>query len=112
MDFITLTEQGNNSALVFCDKFSRWVEVKPAPVQSASFTCICLFECICTYGMPSLVCCDQGKHINAEEVKVILSNYGIDLKFGIAYRPQGQGKVVRMSGAIKSIIKKYIFEYQ
>lgn len=35
-----------------------------------------LFEWICAYGMPSLVCCDQGKHFNAEEMKVmLLSNY-------------------------------------
>lgn len=110
--YLPLTARGNNSALVMVDKFTGWVECVPTPTQSAGCTCIALFEWICRFGKMNQIECDNGSHFNAEEVKVLMiSSYGIDIHFGVPYHPQGQGKVERMNGAIKAIMKKYAMTY-
>lgn len=114
MDYIylPLTSAGYNAALVIVDKFTGWMECKPTSTQSSGFTCMALFEWICQYGLMVQVHCDNGPHFNAEEVKyMMLSSYGIQLRFGVPYHPQGQGKVERVNGVVKNIMKKYVLKY-
>lgn len=114
MDYIylPLTSSGYNAALVMIDKFTGWIECKPTSTQSADFTCISLYEWICQYGKMVQIHCDNGAHFNAEEVKVLMmSSYGIQLRFGVPYHPQGQGKVERANGVLKNILKKYANVY-
>lgn len=111
--YLPLTSSGNNAALMMIDKFTGWVECKPTSTQSSDFTCISLFEWICTYGKMIQIHCDNGVHFNTEEVKVLkMSSYGIQLRFGVPYHPQGQGKVERANGVLKSILKKYAGIYR
>ena len=109
LDYIhlPLTSKGNSGALVIVDKFSGWVEGNPTPSQSSAFTCISLVEWICQYGSMLQIHVDNGMHFSAEEVKVMMmSNYGIPIRYGVPYHPQGQGKVERANGVLKNIMKK------
>ncbi|KAG0785057.1 hypothetical protein G6F22_008093 [Rhizopus arrhizus] len=105
---LPITANGNTSALVIIDGFSAWIECYPTSSQNATFTCLCLFQWICQYGLPHQVYCDNGTHLTAEEVKVMmLISYGIEIKYGVPYHPQGQGKVERVNGILKTLLKKY-----
>ena len=110
LDYIDLPlkSRGSNSALVIVDKFFGWIECKPTPSQSSDFTCIAFFiEWICQYGRMVQIHVDNETRFNAEEVKVIImSNYDIQVRYGVPYHPQGQGKVERANGVLKSIMKK------
>lgn len=110
MDYIylPLTKNGNCSALVLIGCFTGWIECIPTPSQNSSLTCIALFEWICQFGIMTCVHVDNGKHFNSEEVKVMMvTYYGIELSFGVPFRPRGQGKVERANGVSKKILKKY-----
>lgn len=114
MDYIhlPLTQYGHMGALVIVDRTSGWIEAYPSTTQSASFTCLCLFEWFSRYGICSKIICDNGSHFNAEEVKsMMVRSYGIELRFGIPFYPQGQGKVERANGVLKDIIRKYLLQY-
>lgn len=94
------------------DKFTGWIECKPTPTQSANFTCVSLFEWISQYGLMNQLICDNGSHFNTEEVKaMMISSYGIPIRFGVPYYPQGQGKVERANGVLKELMKKYAYTY-
>lgn len=99
-------------ALVIVDTMSGWIEAYPSTTQSSSFTCLCLFEWFSRYGICSKIICDNGSHFNADEVKLMMIKlYGIEIRFGIPFYPQGQGKVERTNGVLKDIIKKYLLQY-
>lgn len=95
MDYIHLpiTRDGHMGALVTADQMSGRVEAYPSTTQSASFTCLCLFEWFSRYGICFKIVCDNGTHFNAEDVKAMMvRSYGIKLRFGIPFYPQGQAR--------------------
>lgn len=99
--------------MVIVDKFTGWIDCKPTPSQSSDYTCISLFEWICQYGLMAQIHVDNGSHFNAEEVKVLMmTNYGIQIRYGVPFHPQGQGKVERANGVVKSIMKKLAWMYR
>lgn len=114
IDYISLpsTKSGNIGALVLVDKFTGWVDCKPTPTLSSQFTCVSPFERIRQCGMMVQIHCNNGPHFNSEEVKNMMMNaYGIQLRFGVPYHPQGQGKIERYNGILKNILKKYSLQY-
>ncbi|KAG2211911.1 hypothetical protein INT47_004598 [Mucor saturninus] len=58
------------------------------------------------------VVCDNGSYFNSDEVKsLMIQSYGTEIRFGIPFHPQGQGKVERTNGILKEVIKKYLLLY-
>ncbi|GAN01591.1 hypothetical protein MAM1_0009c01025 [Mucor ambiguus] len=107
---------GNSAALVIIDHLTTsWVHAEPVvSTQSASSTCLVLFKYICQYGCPEQVITDNGVHFTASEIQQYIKNTfdDIHINFGPSHRPQRQGrKVERANRTLKSILKKYVWEY-
>ncbi|KAJ8651413.1 hypothetical protein O0I10_013045 [Lichtheimia ornata] len=114
IDFLSvgvLSEQGNTSAIVGVDMFSRWPEAKATPNQTAKAAVGFLYEWICRYGLPRRIISDNGPHFTAGVTTAMLSKYGLRIEFGPPHHSHRQGKVERMIKSIKAILKRLCTAY-
>lgn len=109
---LLLSASGNNAALVLINNFTGWIDCIPTPTQSSNGTCLALFRWICQHGLMIQVQCNNGVHFNTEEVKVLMMcSYGVKLRFGVPYHPQGPDKVEIANGVLKNFMQMFAEEY-
>ena len=97
-------------ALVLCvDRLSGWIIAKPTLSKglTAKRTANLLMDGGWeTYGIPSLITCDQGPQFAWQWFRTMCSRLGIRLAFSQAYRPQANERAEVAGKSIKNLLRK------
>lgn len=100
MDFAgpyPVSQNGNRYVLVFTDQFTKWVELLPAPDQTALTVTRLFYErIICRFGCPLKLLSDNGPQFRSSMIEHLCHYFGIQKIFSSAYHPQGDGLAERM----------------
>ena len=97
----------NFDTLVVCvDRLSGWIIAKPTLGKglTAKRTAHLLMDGGWeTYGIPSLITCDQGPQFAGQWFRTMCARLGIRLVFSQAYRPQANGRAEVAGKSIKNL---------
>ncbi|KII65807.1 Transposon Tf2-6 polyprotein [Thelohanellus kitauei] len=103
------TNSGNKYIIVFTNLFTKWVEAKAVPDQTASTAARALLECVVTrYGVPNQIHSDQGKHFESNTFKSLCDMLGIKKTRTTPYHPSGNGQVERTNRTIKEMLRHHV----
>ena len=84
----------NEYILVAVHYISKWVEAIATPTNDARVVVKFMKKNIFTrFGTPRAVISDRGKHFCNDQLKKLLSKYGVTHKVATAYHPQTSGQV-------------------
>ncbi|CAF2018202.1 unnamed protein product [Rotaria magnacalcarata] len=93
--------------LVIVDYFTRWVELFPLRLTTASNVAdIVINEIICRYGVPTYILFDNGPQFVSEMFNAICAQLGISRKFTSNYHPQ-TNMTERVNRTLKAQIAIY-----
>ncbi|XP_053752719.1 uncharacterized protein LOC128775483 [Panthera pardus] len=100
-----------NTAEVFTDTFSGWVEAYPTKHETAQTVAKKLLEDILPrYGFPAMVGSDNGPAFISQVTQAVAKAVGANWKLHCAYRPQSSGQVERMNRTLKETLTKLTME--
>jgi transposase InsO family protein len=112
LDFVgelPVTRQGNRWILVAVDAATNWPIARA--YQDASATTVANFlyqEIVLRFGCPQEVVSDRGSQFMSEVIAKYTKRIHINHKFTSAFHPRSNGKVERVNGMIKSMLRKYL----
>ena len=106
---LPLSKRGNKFIQVVTDAFSKWVEVKALPTQTAIDCAEHLVdEVFSRYGCPLDLHSDQGRNYEAHLLKEICRLLEIRKTRSSAKHPQGNGQTERFNHTIIQMIRSFI----
>ena len=79
------------------DKFTKWIEAKPAKTAEAGPVIDFISGVVHRYGVPHSIITDNGSNFAADEVKTWCANLGIKLDYASVYHPQTNGRTGQWS---------------
>lgn len=92
--------------ILYLDCYTRWLIMDVVPTKDAqTYTDSFMSQIINRYGVPETVHTDQGTMFTSQVTKAICDNMGINLSFGLAFHPRGQGAVERVVREIRISIE-------
>jgi transposase InsO family protein len=103
---------GNSSVLVLIDAFTRFVELVPCPDASALSAAKAILSVVGRWGVPRVLCSDQGSQFTAEVIAQLCKFLEIEQSFSIPYRPQSQGKVERVNQEVMRFLRVLILQHK
>jgi transposase InsO family protein len=95
---------------VTVDKFTKWIEVKPATSITAAKEMKFIKEIIYKSGVPNNIITDNGIQFTAREFKDFCANSGIKINYASVPHPQSNGQVERSNDMILQSSKPRIFD--
>ena len=111
IDFIGhfLKSYGNEYILVAVDYVSKWVEAVALPTNDVRVVIKFLKKNIFTrFGTPRALISDGRKHFCNNQLKKLLSKYGVTHKIATAYHLQTSGQVEISNRELKRILDKTV----
>ena len=100
------TRHGNNTLLVFVDKFSKWIELVPLKGSTAAALQKAFRERIVSrYGIPKVFLSDNGTQLTSRSFKKYLQELGVEHKYTAPYTPQ-ENPTERTNRTVKTIISQ------
>jgi IS30 family transposase len=85
---------------VAVDKFTKWVEVKPAAAITAVKAVEFIKEIMYKFGIPNNIITDNGTQFIAKEFKDFCVDSGIKVNYALVSYPQCSGQVEHSNGMI------------
>jgi hypothetical protein len=104
------TPGGFNRVLVAIDKFTKWIEVKPATCPKADRVLDFLDELVHRYGLPHHTITDLGSNFNNHQFWEYYENNGIDVRYVSVTHPRANGQVERANGMVLDALKKRLHD--
>jgi transposase InsO family protein len=95
---------------VIVDKFTKWVEAKPAACITAAKAVKFLKEIMYRFGIPHIIITDNGTQFTTREFKDFCVDSGIKVNFASVSHLQSNGQVERSNGMILQGLKPRIFD--
>ena len=106
--FVT-SSQGNRYVLVAIDQFSKWVELRALPEQTAEAIAKSFFEdWVVRFGTPTQIHTDQGKNFDGNLFKSFCKLLEIAKTRTTPYRPSSNGQVERYNRVIVQFIRCFL----
>lgn len=105
------SSRGHRYALSIVDLCTRWTEVVLLRTLTAKATCQALLDTFSRFGIPDLICCDQGSNFTSKLTDELLAKIGIKIRFSTPEHPQSNGTVERWNGTFKAMLKHIIHSH-
>ena len=101
-----------DSLIVCVDRLSGWIIAKPTLNKglTAEKTARLLLEWWETFGIPTIITCDQGPQFTGQWFKTMCARLGIQVAYSQAYRPQANGRAEAAGKSIKNLLRKFWVE--
>ena len=96
--------------LIAVDAFSKWPEVVPMKVTTATRTIEELHTIFACWGLPEQIGTDNGPQFTSEEFKKFMHSNGIWHFRTAPYHPQSNGAAERFVQTFKQAMKKMIWQ--
>jgi len=110
---LTETSAGNKYILVMVDQFTKWVELKALPEQSAETVArVFVEEFVCRMGCALEVFSDQGRNFESRLFQDMCSLLQMAKARTTPYRPSSNGQVERMNREILTKLRIHIDGHQ
>ena len=105
------TDRGNKLILTITDMFTRWPEAYPMRYgESEEILNLFVNEYITRFGMPDIICTDQGKSFLSKVMKELCDYLMIHRITSTPYHPQLQGQDEATNKNIGHALRKYCSE--
>jgi len=101
---------GFTHLFVAVDKFTKWIEAKPAASITAAKAVEFIKEITHRFGIPNTIITDNGTQFTAREFRDFCDNAGIQINYASVSHPQSNGQVERSNGMILQGLKPRIFD--
>ena len=88
------------------DRLSKFPIAFPIKNKEAATIAECLWQIICTFGVPATIISDRGKEFINEIVDALCNLHGIERRVTSAYRPQANGQVERVNQSLLAVLRK------
>jgi hypothetical protein len=75
------------------DKFTKWIEVKPATSITVAKAVEFIKEIMYKFGMPNNIIMDNGTQFTVREFKDFCANWGIKINYASVSHPQSNSQV-------------------
>ena len=105
---VPVSTKNNRYLLVIQDYFTKWVDARPLPDQTAIRITAELVKLFCTYGVPEIVHSDQGRNFESSIVQSTLEAFGVKKSRTTPYHPQGDGMVERFNRSLLQLLRTYV----
>jgi transposase InsO family protein len=92
------------------DKFTKWIEVKPAASITAAKAVQFIKKIMYIFGVPNNIITNNGTQFTAREFKDFCVESGIKVNHASVYHPQSNGQVERSNVMILQGLKSRIFD--
>jgi transposase InsO family protein len=92
------------------DKFTKWIEVKPAGSITGAKAVEFIKKIMYMFGVPNNIITDNGTQFNAREFKDFCADSGIKVIYASVSHPQSNGQVERSNDMILQGLKHIIFD--
>ena len=106
------TKTGNQYLLTIMCTSTRFPEAIPLRNIKAKTIVKALAKFFCFVGIPKNIQSDQGSNFMSGLFQQVMHELGIKQFKSSAYHPESQGALERFHQTLKSMMKKYCFEYQ
>jgi transposase InsO family protein len=101
---------GFTHIFIAVDKFTKWIEVKPAASITSAKAVEFIKGIMYMFGVPNNIITDIGTQFTAREFKDFCTNLGIKISYASISPPQSDGQVERSNGMILQGLKPKIFD--
>jgi transposase InsO family protein len=91
---------GFTHILITVDKFTKWVEVKPAASITVAKVVEFIREIMYKFGIPNNIITDNGTQFTAKEFKDFCAYLGIKINYTSVSHPQSNCQVEHSNGMI------------
>ena len=95
---------------VAVDKFTKWIEAKPAASITATKAVEFIKEITHRFGVPNTIITDNGTQFTAREFRDFCDEAGIQVNYASVSHPQSNRQVERSNGMILQVLKPRIFD--
>jgi transposase InsO family protein len=95
---------------VAVDKFTKWIEVKPAASITTAMVVEFIREIMYQIGVPNNIITDNGTQFTVREFKDFCVDSGIKFNYASVSHPQSNGQAERSNGMILQGLKPRIFD--
>ena len=107
------THRGNESILVICDQFTRWVEAIALPNQEAeTMATAAVNEFFCRFGFPLQIVTDQGTNFQSRLFSEVCRLLRIHKLRTTPYRPSANGQVERVNRTLMACLRNFVADDQ
>jgi transposase InsO family protein len=101
---------GFSHIFVAVDKFTKWIEVKPAASITVTKVGEFIKEVMYKFSIPNNIIMDNGTQFTAREFKDFCADSGIKVNHASVSHPQSNGQVECSNGMILQGLKPRIFD--
>jgi transposase InsO family protein len=101
---------GFTHIFITVDKFTKWIEVKPAASITAAKTVEFIKEIMYIFGVPNNIVTDNGNQFTAREFKDFCAVSGIKINYASVSHPQSNSQMERSNDMIIYGLKSRIFD--
>src|ERR1700676_446252 len=118
MDFITklpVTESGNDTIVVFVDKFSKMVHYVPPHELGLTPDVVAriFFDNIVKYhGIPQSIVSDRDGRFVSKFWRSLMDTMGMQLKMSTSHHPQTDGQTERANRVLEDVLRHYVSKNQ
>jgi IS30 family transposase len=100
---------GFTHIFIVVDKFTKWIEVKPAASITAAKVEEFIKEIMYRFGFPNYIITDNGIQFTAREFKDFCVDSNIKINYASVSHPQSNGQVERSNGMSLQGLKPKIY---
>ncbi|CAM6082583.1 unnamed protein product [Calypogeia fissa] len=117
LDLVTTlptTSQGHNAIVVFVDKLSKMIHIRPTTekVTAPEVAQLFLEAVFAQHGMPTTLISDRGTQFTSLFWKSLFGWFKTKLAFLSAYHPESDGQTERANRTIEEMLRAFTFDEQ
>jgi transposase InsO family protein len=101
---------GFTHIFIAVDKFTKWVEVKPAASITVAKIVEFIREIMYRFGVPNNIITDNGTQFTTREFKHFCADSGIKINYASVSHLQSNSQIERSNGMILQGLKPRIFD--
>jgi hypothetical protein len=107
------SSNGNKYIMVVTDYFSKYVEVRALPDQTAITTADAFLEMIVRrHGTPKAIVSDRGVNFTSKIFQRLCKSLGIKQKLATSYHPATNGETERFNRTLTMLLRKELIDSQ